>query len=72
MTSDGDSNELESEFLALRGKLVDHTAKLEPDIAATLFLREKAQADLQVLLEKLGVTKRGIMESKETNEHEQK
>jgi hypothetical protein len=56
MTSDGDSDQLEIEFQSLRSKFVELTAKLEPDIAATSFLRNKAQNDLQGILGTLGVT----------------
>src|SRR5580698_3750073 len=35
MTSDGDSQALESEFVALNGKLEELKSKLDPDIAAT-------------------------------------
>lgn len=62
MTSDGDSEALESEFVDLNGKLAESTAKLEPDIAATLSLREQAQDNLEVVLKKLGVTQTGFTE----------
>jgi hypothetical protein len=61
MISDGDNDDVESEYQVLRGKLVELTAKLEPDIAATLRLRTKAQSDLQGLLKNLGVTQKGIL-----------
>jgi hypothetical protein len=41
MTTHVDDAELESKFEALRTKLVELTAKLEPDLAATLSLRKK-------------------------------
>jgi hypothetical protein len=56
MTSDGDNNELELEFQILRTKLVEFTAKLEPDLAATIALQKKAQQDLDDILKKLGVS----------------
>jgi hypothetical protein len=60
MTADGDSEHLEREFEELNGKLVELTAKLEPDMAATLFLREKAQADVKAALRSLGVTNEAL------------
>jgi plasmid stabilization system protein ParE len=62
MTSDGDSEALQTEFEELLAKLVDLTSELEPDIAATLSLREAAQADLKAILTSLGVTTKGIVD----------
>jgi hypothetical protein len=56
MTSDGDSDELENEFQPLQVRLVELTAKLDPDIAATSFLRNKTQSELQRLLRDLGIS----------------
>lgn len=55
MTAEGDSAELENAFEALRSKFVDLTSKLEPDLASTPLLRRKVQADLDQLLQSLGI-----------------
>jgi hypothetical protein len=65
MTSDGDGDELESEYEELQGKLVELMSKLDPDLAATLRLRNKTQDELKRLLHQLGVTKQGIIGSAE-------
>jgi hypothetical protein len=57
MRTAGDSDQLETQFEALRAKFVELSAKLEPDIAATLFLRKKAQSELNGLLQRLGIIK---------------
>ena len=62
MTSDGDSEELESEFVEIRNKLAKYISKLGPNIAATPYLREKARRDLDNSLKKLGITQQGMDE----------
>jgi hypothetical protein len=52
---DAELKKLEIKFESLNTKLVELTAKLEPDIAATLSLREKTQKDLEILLRQLGI-----------------
>lgn len=61
MTSDGDSAELEINFEELNSSLGELTAELQPDLASTRYLREKAQTDLKSVLERLGVPQSGTM-----------
>jgi hypothetical protein len=70
MTSDDDSDALESDFLSLNGKLNELKSKSDPDIAATVSLRNRAQKSLDAELAKLGITQTGLQEHQGDAKHE--
>jgi hypothetical protein len=60
MDNEGDTEELQKEYSALNARLVELTANLDLDLAATAIVQNRVQDDLDRVIEKLGITQGGI------------